>query len=308
MIILRFTSGLGNQMFQYAFYTYLRNKYPSERVLADLGWFTWNNAHQGFELSKLFERPENKDFKLERASVFETWRCSGTVPQKNGFCRFFNRVTRLFAGKHFEDIHYYETGRENENTLKSRIDNLPEGKNAYVTGYFLEEEYYKDNLNEIRKAFTFDLSDIGAENEALLREIDKEDSVAIHVRRGDYLAPGYTESFINLGMDYYRSAVERVKKEIPNPRFFIFSDDKEYISTAFNWLDNVTVVSGNTGSRSYIDMALMSRARSLITANSTFSEWAGLLNGRDNAMVIYPKAYLKDHDSNVWTIPGWIRV
>ncbi len=308
MIILRFTSGLGNQMFQYAFYTYLRRKYPSERVLADISWFTWNHAHQGFELAKLFERDENKAFRLERANTFETWCCSGAVPQKNVLMRVFNRITRLCAGSHFENIHYYETGRENENTLKERIDNLPEGKNAYITGYFLEEEYYKDNLGDIRKAFTFDLSDIGEENEELLREIDKESSVAIHVRRGDYLAPGYTENFINLGMDYYRRAVERVKETVSNPRFFVFSDDKEYIQTAFSWLDNVTVVNGNTGSRSYLDMALMSRCRSLITANSTFSEWAGLLNGRPDALVIYPKAYLKDHDSNIWTIPGWERV
>ncbi|SKB57378.1 Glycosyl transferase family 11 [Lachnospiraceae bacterium] len=308
MIVLRFTSGLGNQMFQYAFYNYLRKKYPEERVLADISWFTWNQAHQGFELTRLFERPENTAFKLERASTFDTWCCSGTVPQKNKLMRYFNRITRLFAGRHFENIHYYETGRENEDSLKARIDSLPKGKNAYITGYFLNEAYYKDELTDIRRALSFDLSDIGEENEKLLRELDKENSVAIHVRRGDYLAPGYTENFINLGMDYYRSAVERAKKDIPDPKFFIFSDDKEYIQTAFNWLDNVTVVNGNTGKNSYLDMALMSHARALITANSTFSEWAGLLNNRENALVIYPKAYLKDHDSNVWTIPGWVRV
>ena len=59
MIILRFTSGLGNQMFQYAFYTYLRKKYPETEVLADTTWYKWNKAHQGFELRRLFERDTN---------------------------------------------------------------------------------------------------------------------------------------------------------------------------------------------------------------------------------------------------------
>lgn len=35
MIILRITSGLGNQMYQYAFYTLLKEKYKDTEVLCD---------------------------------------------------------------------------------------------------------------------------------------------------------------------------------------------------------------------------------------------------------------------------------
>ena len=56
MIVLRFTSGLGNQMFQYSFYRYLKRRYPDATIKADLGWYEWNHAHQGFELDKIFER------------------------------------------------------------------------------------------------------------------------------------------------------------------------------------------------------------------------------------------------------------
>ncbi len=297
-------------MFQYAFYTYLRKKYPSERVLADISWYSWNTAHQGFELEKLFRRDDNPHFIFDKATVFETYCCSGMVPQKGRFERLFNRVTRLCAGKHFEKNRLSETGRERENVLKERIDDLPPGRNIYITGYFLDEAWYKDNLGEIRKALSFSekSADIGEENADLLREIRDGNSVSIHVRRGDYLNKGYTEAFINLGDEYYKKAVETAKEHFPEARFYIFSDDKDFINSSFDWLPEKTVVTGNTGDRSYIDMLLMSKSRCLIAANSTFSEWAGLLNTREDALIIYPREYLKEKDSDIHTISGWLRI
>ena len=310
MYIQRFTSGLGNQMFQYAFYTYLRKKYPSERVLADVSWYSWNDAHQGFELERLFKREDNPDFVFEKATAFETYCCSGTVPQTGKAAYLFNRVTRLCAGKHFEKNRLSETGREKENVLKDRIDDLPPGRNIYITGYFLDEAYYKDDLDEIRSALSFSekAQDIGEENAGLLSEISECNSVSIHVRRGDYLNKGYTEAFINLGMDYYKKAVEKACESFPDTRFYIFSDDKDFINTAFDWLPDKMPVTDNTGEKSYIDMLLMSKSRCLITANSTFSEWAGLLDVRDGGMVIYPREYLKEKDSDIHTLPGWVRI
>ena len=310
MYIQRFTSGLGNQMFQYAFHNYIRKKYPEERVLADISWYSWNKAHQGFELEKLFKREDNPDFVLNKASTFETYCCSGMIPQTGKLQYLVNRITRLCAGRHFEKIHYGETGRELENTLKTQIDNLPAGRNIYITGYFLDEEYYKDELPYLRKALSFSEKeeDIGRENLELLREMSSSPSVSIHVRRGDYLNKGYTEAFINLGMDYYKKGVEVLSEKIEDPVFYIFSDDKEYINSAFDWLPDKKIVDNNTGEKSYIDMLLMSKSKGLITANSTFSEWAGLLNGREDSIIIYPREYLKEKDSDVRTIPGWIRI
>lgn len=48
MIILRITSGLGNQMYQYAFYTLLKEKYKDTEVLCDTTWF-----HSNFEGRRL---------------------------------------------------------------------------------------------------------------------------------------------------------------------------------------------------------------------------------------------------------------
>ncbi len=308
MIVLRFTSGLGNQMFQYSFYKYLKRRYPDAAIKADLGWYEWNNAHQGFELERIFGRSDNPDFILDKASHFETWKASGVLPQTSEGIRYINRITRLFAGRHFEKQLLSETGREDENILKEKVDNLDTSKNTYITGYFLKEDYYLDYLSELRRCFKFDLKNIGEENDAYLREIASCSSISVHVRRGDYLTSGKAQGFLSLDLDYYKRAVELIREKVENPVFFLFSDDEEFIRQEFSWIEDVRIVSGNVDDRSYIDMLLMSKCRHNITANSTFSEWAGLLNDNENAIVIYPKKYMTDKDSDIKHIEGWFRL
>ena len=309
MIVVRFTGGLGNQMFQYALYRYLKRRYPQETVRADTSWYSWNTAHQGFELTKLFKRESNPAFELDEATTGDVFRVSGKLPQKNEAVRYINRLVRLFAGKSFEEKHIFEDGHEHSHEeLRRKIDNIPKGRDAYITGYFLDEIYYRDNLEELRRCFTFDISRLSDENQNLLNEIGSCASVSIHVRRGDYLSKTYSAAFKVLAQDYYQQAVEYLRERVNEPRFYIFSDDTEFAQAAFEYIDNKKVVTGNSGADSYIDMLLMSRCAHNITANSTFSEWAGLLNSSREAIIIYPREYLSDKDSEIKTLDGWIRI
>ena len=62
MIIVRFIGGLGNQMFQYAFYKRLSMQYSM--VKADITGFETYQIHNGFELEKIFNLSvEKADFK-----------------------------------------------------------------------------------------------------------------------------------------------------------------------------------------------------------------------------------------------------
>lgn len=309
MIVLRFTGGLGNQMFQYALYRYLKKRYAGETVKADISWYSWNTAHQGFELLRLFKRADNPAFEFEEAGLGDIFRVSGKLPQKNEAIRYFNRLVRLFAGTHFEDKHIFEDGHEHSHEeLRRRIDNIPAGRDAYITGYFLDEVYYRDSLEELRSCFNFDTEALSAENKALLKEIEGCEAVSIHVRRGDYLSKTYSDTFKILSEDYYGKAVDYIRERVPGAKFFIFSDDTEYAGEAFRHLENKVVVTGNTGADSYVDLLLMSRCRYNITANSTFSQWAGLLNSFKKAIIIYPREYLSDKDSEIKTIDGWVRL
>lgn len=296
MIIQQFNSGLGNQMFQYVFFRSLLKEHPEARIRADLTWFAWNEVHQGYELKKLF------GIKLPEASAFEIARASGQFPMTVPAGRYINRALRIFDQKYI-DSHCLD-----EISLPE-MKNLDPEKSFYLTGFYISERYYRDDLDEIRKVFAFPKDELESSS-VMAHQIASSESVSLHVRRGDYLDPVYEAKFNLLGEEYYRAAVERMRKLYEKPHFFIFSDDKEFIKEAFDWLgdDEKTIVSGNNGSDSWRDMYLMSRCRGNILANSTFSTWGALLGDPKGRHVIYPKAYISGEDSEVKTIPGWERL
>ncbi len=293
MILQQFNSGLGNQMFQYSFFLYLKERYPYEQILADLSWFGWHQGyqgfHQGYELQKLFR------VNLPEAGFRDIVRVSGRVPQTFRGAYQLDRILRLFTDKHYAKYRLDEMEPDRK---------LEAGKNWYLTGYYISEKYYRNRLEELRKVFVFP----EMEPSGLKDRIRTGQSVSIHVRRGDYSDPVYGGKFKLLAMDYYRKAAGLIREKAGDAEFFIFSDDKDYISEAFDWLEPKTVVSGNSGEDSWKDMYLMSLCRHNIIANSTFSTWGALLNANKDAMIIYPAEYMNGEDSEIKTIPGWIRI
>ena len=312
MIILRFTSGLGNQMFQYNLYSTLRERFGKNRVKADLTWFDRFSEHQGYELERIFGG--NGVFEIDAATDSEITKCSGRIPNhvkgKAGeawqfILRIPHRLIRTFDSH--ERIRIEQTGFEDNKEIFRQIEAIDPQKDYYITGFFIEEIYYKERLTWLQDCFSFD-EPSDDRNREYLDQIDGCNSVSIHVRRGDYLSPEYASSFLSLGDDYYRQAISLMKEKYDNPRFFIFSDDKDYIEKAFEHLEDKVIVTGNDGQNSFRDMQLMSRCRSNIIANSTFSVWAALLNSNKDKTVIYPSAYMNEKDTQQMTLPGWVRI
>ena len=296
MIIQQFNSGLGNQMFQYAFFRLLKKSHPEARIRADLSWFEWNDVHQGYELEKLF------GIKLPKASPLETALASGQFPVTIPAGRYINRALRIFDQKYI-DAHCVDE------LPPEKVQKLDPAANVYLTGFYISERYYKDDLDSIRREFAFSEEDTAGAS-VVLHHIESVESVSVHVRRGDYLDPVYKDRFDLLGEEYYREATARMKGYFGRPHFFIFSDDKEFIKQAFDWIpaEDRTIVAGNTGADSWKDMFLMSRCKGNILANSTFSTWGALLGKPGGRRVIYPRAYISGTDSEIKTIDGWERL
>lgn len=316
MIIVRFTSGLGNQMFQYSLYSYLKEKYPGIPVKADVTWFKRFSEHQGYEVKRIFGRADNPYFELEEASAADIIRCSGRIPNtiKGGLgeawqflLRIPHRVLKVTHREQIANGRIEQTGFEDNAEIYRRIEEINPERDYYITGFFIEEVYYRNRLESLQRAFTFD-ENYGNANSEYVKSIRNTNSVSVHVRRGDYLSAQYSSSFLSLPMEYYKRGVELAREKLDNPQFFIFSDDKDYINEAFDWLADKTIVEGNSGAESYRDMQLMSLCKMNIIANSTFSVWAGLLNANTGRTVVYPAAYMKEKDSEVKTIEGWVRI
>jgi len=317
MIIVRITSGMGNQMFQYSFYRLMQKLYPNTEVKLDLTWFYANDDHHGYELERAFGGREGSRLYINEAGKFEILKVTGLLPNlcsKGGaagrkfeqFRRYPNRLLREFT-QNARKPYVIDELNGGITELDSFVRNLDVNKNWYFIGFFIGESYYKEVIDQVREEFVFP-DFIDETNKALASRIINGNSVSIHVRRGDYLTT-YAGMFAPLGEKYYKKAVETIReKSSSESEYFIFSDDPEFVKTEFDWLSNKTIVTNNTGDDSFRDMQLMSLCKHNIIANSTFSQWGALLNKNEGHLTVYPSAYLTGQDNEMKTLPGWVRV
>ena len=59
----------------------------------------------------------------------------------------------------------------------------------------------------------------------LIEKLEMQNSVMVHIRRGDYVKNNYYDGICD--ENYYKNAIEIMKQKIENPMFFVFSDEIE---------------------------------------------------------------------------------
>lgn len=287
MFIIRFHGGLGNQIFEYCFYRYMQ-EYVSENLKADLTWFDRNyKEHQGYELDRVF------GIKLRTASYEEVARVHEYYPRYYPLAalRYLARKNAVWKNRNRDtkDAHIYDFGpmQYRFNPVYLALD--PQ-KDWYIEGVFCSDAYFQKCEGMLRKELRFCLS-LEGRNRALKEEMEKCQSVAVHVRRGDYVG----NVFDIIGLEYYKKAVEYIRNRVSDPVFYVFSDDMDYVAEKFAFLGDYIPVH-NKGKASYIDMQLISCCQHMIIANSTFSYWGALLGEREDSIVIAPFRYKADED------------
>lgn len=129
------------------------------------------------------------------------------------------------------------------------------------------------------------------------RRYSCEQLVFVHIRRGDYKIWPSEESPAVLPIEWYLSAMNKLRGEIKKPRFLIFSDDHEYVREKLSGIDDVTIL----GQSIYVDFLIMSLCEHGILSASSFSWWAGYLAHRRNSKgkFIGPK-YWVGHRKKEW--------
>jgi hypothetical protein len=275
MIIINLTGGLGNQMYQYAFGRYVSIKHKTKLK------YHFTNA--------LFNT--QREFSLDvfniQASVATDSDLKEYGVNRNNY---FNRVLYLLDERY--GIQF------NKNIITQRIPyifneslrNCP--NNRYIQGYFADERFFKGIEDIILKDFT-SKKPLDQKNIKIIGEIKQTNSVSIHVRRGD-LVSNKANSISNgfIGLDYYIYAINKIKKTISYPHFYVFSDDIPWCKENLTMLiDDASFINHNTGTASYKDLLLMKECKHNILANSTFSRWSAYLNSNKNKVIITPSSY-----------------
>jgi hypothetical protein len=180
--------------------------------------------------------------------------------------------------------------RDRQFTYNAAFEYAPD--DTRLLGLWQSQQYFAHCADVIRRDFTF-RADISERNQRLLAQISADPSaVSLHVRRGDYLAPGDVTGFI--GESYYQRAVAWIRHRVAQPTFYVFSDDPSWCRQNLQLGDARVYVEGNTDANSYVDMWLMSRCKHHIIANSTFSWWGAWLNPSAEKLVVAPACWFRD--------------
>jgi hypothetical protein len=153
-------------------------------------------------------------------------------------------------------------------------------RNVLLFGYFQCEKYFKDHRKDLIDLF-------------VLPEISdkpKENSIFLHVRRGDYtkikLHGGYNYDL------YYKNALDYMKSKYEKLNVYVFSNDME-------WCKEWSILKQYNGYEfNFIDLDELETLKFMtlcdkggICANSSFSWWGAYLNDFTDKTIIFPNQW-----------------
>lgn len=260
MIVTNISAGLGNQLFQYAFGRVLTSRH-NVTLKTDLYWFTHeqNTSHRKYGLHHF-------DIKAQEA----TW-------QELDEYIFADTRWHRYSHPYYKRIRI----QEREYKYDSNVWKFP--KHTFVTGYWQSWQYYADYHSIIRNEFQV-LTPPSDKVLRLLGHIDqRNNSVAIHIRRGDYVT---NSTFNTLTPDYYERAILYLQERFSDIDWYIFSDDLPWVIQNISLPQHAVLIEGLSD---IDDFRLMNSTQHTIIANSTFSWWAAWLKMPDKSITVAPK-------------------
>ena len=144
---------------------------------------------------------------------------------------------------------------------KELFTNCPDDVDLF--GYYQTEKYFKHIEDEIREDFTFkdDLLE-------LCKPFMTEDTISLHVRRGDYI---HNPNHPVAPLSFYEEALSK----LPDLPVLVFSDDPEWCREQDIFGDDRFAVA--EGNSTDCDLCLMSMCKYHIIANSSYSWWGAWL-------------------------------
>lgn len=288
--VVRFTGGLGNQMFCYVIYKALQKEYGLNKVIADISFYSKRNV--SFELGNVFPNT--------LSSLRYDYVGLGKAYEKIKY--YLEKICG--SNKFSENIIFYEKERfiYDESVLKCKA--------PLICGYWQSYKYLREVEDVVARDFSFTVNEELFAFEQELKHSDRE-LVSVHVRRGDYL--DFWDKYGGICDElYYNNAITYFCDTINNPIFVFMSDDIEWVKERYN---NSTIKKECIYIEpkmfhmysNWYDMYIMSICNNNVIANSTFSWWGAYLNKNINKTVYAPKKWVNDSDAIEICPKEWIR-
>ena len=285
MVTVKVFGGLGNQMFQYALGRALAIRNGC-RLQLDLRHYDKNRAFR-YGLG---------DFNIE--AVIGT---SRTLPPAKSTTlqylrwRYLPKQHRMIRERSF-GFH--------PQVLKST-------GSIYLQGYWQTGKYFSEIADTIRDEFEF-VDPPNDQNAEMLDRIRSGPSIALHVRRGDYVSNPKARKFHGTcPPDYYHRAVQQIVQKLRSDHtVYVVSDDWQWAQRNLRIDCPMVFVHHNDSFSAHEDLRLMTACQHQVISNSTFSWWSAWLNRYPQKQVIAPQQWFADPkvQNNDLIPPDWQRL
>lgn len=300
MKIVKLKAGLGNQMFQYAFYKLLETKYGVKDVLFDTAYF----KHPYFR--KYFDSGINM--------LAVSYHVAGKkelhalhVPY-NGFKphRFLHRLV-VATQAVFNRRYYFERKRD-------YVEIEPILRYSYFDGYWQSWRYLEPIQDVLLKEFK-PKNELSAQTQSYIDKFSSLNSVFIGIRKGDYTASTKAASHYGApSADYYEKAIRIILNEVKDPYFVVFSDDIDWVKDHFDFKsmgigdDRIEYRDKQTIVSNFEELFVMASCSHAIISNSTFNFWGAWLIKNNEKVVVAPEEWFKDGKTIDIIPPTWIKI
>ena len=158
-------------------------------------------------------------------------------------------------------------------------------RNIFYRSVSWNRRDFDDIRDSLLEEFT-PIHDLLPHNQQLMKDIQESESVCVTIRRGDFLSPEFAPKHNVCNEEYFVTAMKAIREELPNCKFFVFSDDVEEVKRIMHFPFDVTYERGDDPV--WEKLRLMYNCKHFILSNSTFSLWAEYLSRNPNKIVYAP--------------------
>jgi len=284
MFIVQVVGGIGNQLFQYVFGQYLSEKYK-QNVVYDIRYYNNPKSPRLCELENI-----DPDLMIYKSNHLYF----------NTFNAFSYKIWKLLflLNPHNSVIQ--------ERNFKNEPLNLGNPKYCfYFQGYWQDVKY----IDYLKPLIFFNNLEYQVESEIIYykKTIEAEiNPVGIHVRRGDYFLSDNVDIYGICDSNYFSNAIKCIFEKVNNPRFFVFSDDLDWVKNNIQLPLN-TIFINNFNIKQFSYIYLMSLCKHTIISNSSFSWWGAYLNRNKHKEIICPSKWTLLSEDTL-ALDSWIKL